>query len=216
MKTSGNISTRFFVTVFILFTNVLSYGQQLPYLDPKQPIEKRVEDLLSRMTLEEKLGQLNSPRPKELAKDLPNQIDASRKFAEGKLITNIGPAGGFFSMDIIFMEGARTQAEFINELQKIALEKTRLKIPLLFVEEGTHGLMRPGATVFPEGLSIGSTWNTDLVNQIYAATAREARTRGVHGLCTIVIEPNRDPRLGRNQEGYSEDPYFKCSKISGR
>jgi len=213
MKTSGNISTRFFVTVFILFTNVLSYGQQLPYLDPKQPIEKRVEDLLSRMTLEEKLGQLNSPRPKELAKDLPNQIDASRKFAEGKLITNIGPAGGFFSMDIIFMEGARTQAEFINELQKIALEKTRLKIPLLFVEEGTHGLMRPGATVFPEGLSIGSTWNTDLVNQIYAATAREARTRGVHGLCTIVIEPNRDPRLGRNQEGYSEDPYL-CSQIA--
>jgi beta-glucosidase len=213
MKKNRNLKIAFIIMILTIIMINFSFVQHPIYLDAMQPIDKRVEDLLSRMTLEEKLGQLNSPRPKELAEDLPDQIEASRKFAEGKLIDNIGPAGGFFSMDIIFMEGARTQAEFINELQKIALEKTRLKIPLLFVEEGTHGLMRPGATVFPEGLSIGSTWNTDLVNKIYAATAREARTRGVHGLCTIVIEPNRDPRLGRNEEGYSEDPYL-CSQIA--
>ncbi len=98
-----------------------------------------------------------------MAKDLPGRIDACRKFAEGKLVPNIGPAGGFWAPANMFKEGPRPQAEFLNELQKIAVEKTRLKIPLLFFEEGTHGLLTPGATVFPEGLAIGSTWNTDLV-----------------------------------------------------
>ena len=183
------------------------------YRNPIFSIEQRVEDLLSRMTLEEKLGQLNMPDPGMMAKELPDKIDACRKFAEGKLVTNIGPAGGFWAPTNMFKEGPRPQAEFLNELQKIAVEKTRLKIPLLFFEEGTHGLLTPGATVFPEGLAIGSTWNTDLVKQIYAVAAREARTRGVHFLGTLVVEPNRDPRLGRNEEGYSEDPYL-CSQIA--
>ena len=175
-------------------------------------IDQRVEDLLSRMTLEEKLGQLNMPSVGRLARDSAGRIDACRRFAEGKLVPNIGPAGGFFAAARMFNEGPRRQAAFLNELQKIANEKTRLKIPLLFIEEGTHGLVTPGATVFPEGLAIGSTWNTDLVSQVYAVAAREARTRGVHFLGTLVVEPNRDPRLGRNEEGYSEDPYL-CSQI---
>ena len=189
-------------------------SDKLPaYQNPIFSNDQRVEDLLSRMTLEEKLGQLNMPYPGELAKDLPAKIDACRKFAEGKLVTNIGPAGGFWAPSrMLFKEAPRRQAEFINELQKIAVEKTRLKIPLLIFEEGTHGLINPGATVFPEGLAIGSTWNTDLVRQIYRVVAREARSRGVHELGTIVVEPNRDPRLGRNEEGYSEDP-FLCSQI---
>jgi beta-glucosidase len=187
---------------------------ELPvYKNPIFSIDQRIEDLLSRMTLEEKLGQLNMPYPGEMAKDLPGKIDACRKFAEGKLVTNIGPAGGFWAAArMLFKEGPRPQAEFLNELQKIAIEKTRLKIPLLFFEEGTHGLINPEGTVFPEGLAIGSTWNTGLVKQIYGVVAKEARTRGIHFLGTLVVEPNRDPRLGRNEEGYSEDPYL-CSQI---
>ena len=73
--------------------------------------------------------------------------------------------------------------------------------------------MCPGGTVFPEGLAIGATWNKDLVKKIYTVAAREGRSIGVHGLCTLVIEPNRDPRMGRNEEGYSEDPYM-CSMIA--
>jgi beta-glucosidase len=73
--------------------------------------------------------------------------------------------------------------------------------------------MFPGATVFPEGLALGSTFDMDLVKAIYAAAAAEARSIGVHELCTLVIEPNRDPRLGRNMEGYSEDPYL-CGRIA--
>ena len=201
-----------FVLVIVLIISIPSSGQKSIYLDPGQPVERRVEDLLSQMTLEEKLGQLNSPYPSNMAKDLPGRMEACRKFAEGKLVANIGPAGGVWSPANLIKEGPKQQAEFLNELQKIATEKTRLKIPLLFFEEGTHGLLVPGSTVFPEGLAIGSTWNTDLVKRIYAVAAKEGRSRGVHFLGTLVVEPNRDPRLGRNEEGYSEDPYL-CSQI---
>ncbi len=113
----------------------------------------------------------------------------------------------------ILREGALQQANYFNELQAIALKKTRLQIPLLQTEEGTHGGMFPGATIFPEGLAIGSTFNIDLVESIYAVAAAEARAVGIHQLCTLVIEPNRDPRMGRNEEGYSEDPY-QVSRIA--
>ncbi len=181
-----------------------------------QPIEKRVEDLLARMTLEEKVGQMNMPcvyRP-ELGKDIASKTEACRRFAAGNWIAGLGPGGGFFTLaNNILPRGSRQQAEFFNELQRIALEKTRLKIPLLQTEEGTHGLMCSGGTIFPEGLAIGSAWNMDLVREIYAATASEARAVGIHQLFTLVVEPNRDPRLGRNEEGYGEDPYL-CSRIA--
>jgi beta-glucosidase len=83
-----------------------------------------------------------------------------------------------------------------------------LKIPLLEDEEGTHGGMFSGATVFPEGLAIGSTFDMPLVESIYAAAARESRAVGIHVLSTLVLELDRDPRMGRNEEGYTEDPYL--------
>ena len=186
------------------------------FMDPLSPAEKRVEDLLSRMTLEEKIGQMNMPcvYVSGLGKDVKSKMEGCRKFTEGTQVRGLGPGGGFFTLpNNVLFEGARQQAEFMNELQKIAVEKTRLKIPLLMTEEGTHGLMCSGGTIFPEGLAIGSTWNMDLVKDIYATAAREARAIGVHQLFTLVIEPNRDPRLGRNEEGYSEDPYL-CSRIA--
>lgn len=186
------------------------------YLDPEQSIDRRVEDLLSRMSLEEKLGQMNMPcvYVSELGRGMTEKMDGCRKFTEGTKEPGIGPAGGFFTLpNTILHEGTRQQAEFLNELQKIAIEKTRLKIPLLLTEEGTHGLMCPGGTIFPEGLAIGSTWNMDMVKDIYTVAAREGRAIGIHQLFTLVVEPNRDPRLGRNEETYSEDPYL-CSRIA--
>ena len=185
------------------------------YLDPKQPIEKRVEDLLGRMTLEEKIGQINMPcvYVDEMGKDIPAKLEGCKRFAEGTREQGVGPGGGFFTLpNTTLPEGTRRQADFLNELQKIA-DKTRLRIPLLETEEGTHGVMCSGTTIFPEGPAIGSTWDMDLVRQIYATAAREARSLGVHQIFTLVVEPNRDPRLGRNQEGYSEDPYL-CSRIA--
>jgi beta-glucosidase len=191
-------------------------AQKPVYLDPSQPIEKRVEDLLGRMTLAEKLGQMNMPcvYVDQMGKTIPLKMEACRRFTEGTREAALGPGGGFFTLpNTILHEGPRQQAEFLNELQRIALEKTRLKIPLLQTEEGTHGVMMSGGTVFPEGLALGSTWNMELVRRVYATAAREARAIGVHQLFTLVVEPNRDPRLGRNEEGYSEDPYL-CARIA--
>ena len=186
------------------------------YRDPRQPVHKRVEDLLRRMTLKEKIGQLNMPcvYVEELGRDIPSKLEACKRFAEGIYTDEIGPGGGFFTLpNTILHEGTRQQVEYLNQLQGIALKQTRLGIPLLETEEGTHGGMFPGATIFPEGLALGSTWDMEVVKSIYATAAREARSVGIHQLYTLVVEPNRDPRLGRNAEGYSEDPYL-CSRIA--
>jgi beta-glucosidase len=188
-----------------------SGGQTPIYLDPKQPIETRIDDLMSRMTLKEKVGQLNLPcvYVHELGTDIPAKTEACKKFTAGTYTQEIGPACGFFTLaNEILREGTRQQAEYFNELQRIALTQTRLKIPLLEDEEGTHGAMCSGATVFPEGLAVGSSFDLDLVKAIYAAVAAEARALGIHMLSTLVMEVDRDPRMGRNEEAYTEDPYF--------
>src|ERR1022692_12589 len=181
------------------------------YLDPKRPVEERVDDLMSRMTLKEKVGQLNLPcvYVDELGKDIPSKLEACKRFAAGTYTHEIGPGCGFFTLaNEILRKDARQQAEYFNELQKIALTETRLKIRLLEDEEGTHGAMFPGATIFPEGLAIGSTFDLDLVRSVYAAAAAEARAVGIHMLSTLVLELDRDPRVGRNEEAYTEDPYL--------
>jgi beta-glucosidase len=216
MKNKATFKILLTVSFLIRISILSSFGQQPVYRDPGQPVTLRVEDLLDRMTLEEKIGQMNMPcvYVDEMGKDIPAKLEACKNIVEGKYNNFPGPAGGFFTLaNTILHEGTNQQANFFNELQKIAIEKTRLGIPLLQSEEGTHGLMCSGATIFPEGLGIGSTWNMDLVNNIYTIAAREARSVGIHQIYTLVIEPNRDPRLGRNQEGFSEDPYF-CSRMA--
>ena len=136
-------------------------------------------------------------------------MEACKRFAAGTYTNEIGPGSGFFTLaDTILHEGTLQQANYFNDLQKIALTQTRLKIPLLEDEEGTHGAMFSGATVFPEGLAIGSTFDPDLVKSIYSAAAQEARAVGIHMLSTLVMELDRDPRMGRNAEAYTEDPYL--------
>jgi beta-glucosidase len=186
-------------------------GHQTPiYLDPKRPIEERIDDLMSRMTLKEKVGQLNLPIVYVVERnDIPSTREACKKFTAGTYTQEIGPACGFFGVaNTILREGTRQQAEYFNELQEIALTQTRLKIPVMEDEEGTHGAMFSGATVFPEGLAVGSSFDMDLVKAIYAAAAAEARAVGIHMLSTLVMEVNRDPRMGRNEEAYTEDPYL--------
>ena len=181
------------------------------YLDPKQPIERRMSDLMGRMTLKEKIGQLNLPcvYVDELGKTIPEKIVGCKRFAAGTQTQEIGPGCGFFTLaNTISNPSVAQQAEYFNELQKIAITQTRLKIPLLEDEEGTHGAMFPGATIFPEGLAIGSTFDMPLVESIYAAAAQEARAMGIDVLSTLVLELDRDPRMGRNEEAYSEDPYL--------
>jgi beta-glucosidase len=179
-------------------------------------LDARVEALLRRMSLEEKVGQMNMPCVYEggLGGSVGEKMEGVRRFAEGAQLPGLGPGGGFFTLpNTILHEGTRQQVEFVNALQRIAVEKTRLAVPLLMTEEGTHGLMASGGTIFPEGPALGSTWDLDLVSRVYRATAAEARAIGMHQVFTLVVEPNRDSRLGRNQEGYSEDPYL-CARLA--
>ncbi len=212
MKNSPPVVVIALVTALLLAPVLHAQTSERPvYLDPKRAIEERVDDLISRMTLKEKVGQLNLPcvYVDELGKDIPSKLAACRRFAAGTYTQDIGPGSGFFTLaNEILHQGTRQQAEYFNELQKIALTETRLKIPLLEDEEGTHGAMFPGATIFPEGLAIGSSFDTDLVRSVYAAAAAEARSVGIHMLSTLVLELDRDPRMGRNEEAYSEDPYL--------
>jgi beta-glucosidase len=214
MKAIENL--RIFLLAILLFPGSLAPAQSLPYRDSSLPIAQRIDDLLGRMTLEEKVGQMNMPCVYEegLGKTIPEKTEAVQKFAAGTYLQDFGPGGGFFTLpNTILHDGPRQQAEFLNRLQHIALEQTRLGIPLLETEEGTHGLMCPGGTVFPEGPALGSTWNMNLLSNVYATMAREARAIGIHQNFTLVVEPIRDPRLGRNEEAFSEDPYL-CSRIA--
>jgi beta-glucosidase len=202
------------VTAFVIIAS--GALAQAPKPDASLPVAQRIESLLSRMTLEEKVGQMNMPCVYEsgLGESMAAKTEAVRKFAAGEYVKGLGPGGGFFTLpNTILHDGSRQQAEFLNQLQHIAIEQTRLGIPLLQTEEGTHGLMCPGGTIFPEGPALGGTWNLELLSKVYTAIAREARAIGVHQNFTLVIEPIRDPRLGRNQEAQSEDP-FLCARIA--
>jgi beta-glucosidase len=199
------------VLAFILPGRLWTQSSTPIYLDAHWPIESRVDDLMSRMTLKEKVGQLNLPcvYVDQLGKTVPEKMVACKRFAAGTYTDEIGPAAGFFTLaDTILHEGVEQQVAYFNELQKIAVTKTRLKIPLLEDEEGTHGGMFSGATIFPEGLALGSSFDMPLVQSVYAAAARESRAVGIHVLSTLVLELDRDPRMGRNEEGYTEDPYL--------
>ncbi len=117
------------------------------YLDPSQPIDMRVADLLARMTLEEKVGQINMPCAymDEYGANIPAKTEGVKRFVKGQLVP-IGPGGGFFTLaNEILRDGTLQQAQFFNQLQKMAAEETRLKIPLMQIEEGTHGFTAPGA-----------------------------------------------------------------------
>lgn len=172
------------------------------YRDPALPTARRVEDLLARMTLEEKVAQMlclwNGKR----------QItDAQGRFDPGR-------APEWFRVGIGRIErptdghGARAEAEFTNAIQRWVKEHTRLGIPVLFHEEALHGLMGPEATSFPQAIALASTWNPDLVERAFAAVAREVRARGAQQVLAPVVDVARDPRWGRFEETYGEDPYL--------
>ena len=181
------------------------------YLDAKRSIDERIDDLMSRMTLKEKIGQLNLPcvYVPQLGKDPVSKRLGAERFAAGSLTQEIGPGSGFFSLanEVLHDGNASADAEYFNKLQNIALQ-TRLKIPLLEDEEGVHGAMFPGATIFPEGLALGSSFDLNLVKSVYSSAASEARAVGIQILSSLVMELDRDPRMGRNEEGYTEDPYL--------
>jgi beta-glucosidase len=178
------------------------------YKNPLYTIDQRIDDLLPRMTLEEKIGQINMPITGPIAKLAGDKSAGMEKFIKGDLVKGMGPGGGFFGYAMGLNNEPLEMANMMNKWQDMAIKETRLGIPLLLIEEGTHGVIFPGATIYPEGPALGSTWNMELIKKVYSQAAHEARSVGTHVLNTIVIEPIRDPRLGRNEEAYTEDTYL--------
>jgi len=172
--------------------------KKLPYLDPALDADARVRDLLGRMTLEEKIRQMNMGRVTEFLKNGRVSMKAVREWFGG---TSIGCL-----QDPRL--GPRVSAEAVNAVQKYLVERTRLGIPALVISECLHGHLSNGATVFPQAIALASTWNPDLVGQMAAAAAREARAVGVAQALAPDLDLSREPRWGRVEETYGEDPYL--------
>lgn len=182
----------------------------LPYKNPQLSIDERVKDLLGRMTLEEKAAQLicvwNTKPQKIDTKDGAPRTDRG-DFSTEKAKVSI-PHG----IGQIARQGEdktpRGSAEFANTFQKWLVENTRLGIPAIFHDEILHGNMARGSTVFPTPISLASSWDTDLISRIFTAGALETRVRGSQHVLGPNLDLARDPRWGRTEETFGEDPYL--------
>jgi beta-glucosidase len=186
-----------------------------PYRDPALPAETRTKDLLSRMTLEEKAAQMTcvwqDKRTTLLDADGNFDIDVARRaFADGHGLGQVGRPSDAGSTPTTPADGkdARGQAELTNAIQRFFIEESRLGIPVVFHEECLHGQAAVGGTSFPQPIGLGATFNPALVESLYAMTAHEARARGTHQALTPVVDVARDPRWGRVEETFGEDPYL--------
>ena len=161
------------------------------YKNPKAPIEQRVEDLLGRMTLREKVLQLQNREAGHGSDDI------GRRF-HGESVGTIHEMGH----DVL--ECAR----IVTEVQKYMLDSTRLSIPVLTGVEGIQGVLQNGATLFPHSIAQGSTFNPELIEKMTDAAGSEAQAMGFHQVLSPVLDIARELRWGRVEETYGEDPYL--------
>ena len=171
------------------------------YRDSSLPVDQRVADLLGRMTLEEKVAQISMLNME--TNNLPAERISLDENVRKQLQDGVGALGrpGLRS-------SARETAAWINAFQKHLRENTRLGIPAFFVDEALHGLMAFGATMFPQAIGLASTWDPQLVQRIFGVAAKEMRVRGENYALTPVLDLAREPRWGRTEETYGEDPYL--------
>jgi beta-glucosidase len=185
-----------------------STSQAEPYRNATLPAAKRVKDLLSRMTLEEKAAQMMCVWQKkaETLLDADGNFDLAKAKAAFKKRHGLGQVGR--PSDAGKGQDARGMAELTNAIQKFFLENSRLGIPVIFHEECLHGHAAIGGTSFPQPIALGATFNPELVEALFTMTAAEARLRGTHQALTPVVDVAREPRWGRVEETYGEDPYL--------
>ena len=203
--------------IFCLIHSVL-ISQDIPgYKNPAWPVEARTQDLLARMTVEEKVGQLLCPMGWEMYKRNGKQVDYSAGFQQLIDSQHVGSFWAVYRADPwtkkTLLNGLNPElaAQAGNALQRYVREHTRLGIPLFLAEESPHGHMAIGATVFPTGIGLASTWNPDLMEQIGAAMAKEIRLQGAHLSYGPVMDLSREPRWSRVEESFGEDPVLTAA-----
>ncbi len=174
------------------------------YKDRNQPIEERVKDLLNQMTLDEKIAQLGSYWSYEILENGEFSVQKASKllnFGIGQ-ITRPGGATGF---------SPKQTAKLVNEIQSYLINETRLGIPAFIHEECLSGYMTKGATIFPQMIGIASTWQPELCEQMTTRIREQMKTLGIHQGLSPVVDVTRDPRWGRTEETFGEDPYLVSS-----
>jgi beta-glucosidase len=186
--------------------DVLERDAMFDYKTPTLSTDVRVADLLKRMTLEEKIAQMICiwGQKKSLLFDGSGKLDINalgHHFSRGVgQIARLSDTGDGL--------GAYEMAELSNTLQKFFVDETRLGIPVIFHEECLHGLAAKEATSFPQPIGLASTFNPTLAEEIYTSIAEDTRSRGAHQALTPVVDVARDPRWGRVEETFGEDPYL--------
>ncbi len=181
------------IALFLALPVVLAGQQPRPaYRDPSLPVGRRVADLLARMTPEEKFWQLFM---------VPGDRDnPSHDWSDGAYGLQIRSAQGDSTA------GPRSLARRIAAVQHYFRDSTRLGIPILPFEEALHGVTAPHATAFPQAIALAATWDTALVRSTADAIAEEAQALGIRQVLSPVVNIVRDPRWGRTEESYGEDP----------
>ncbi len=169
-----------------------------PYLDSSLPIETRNTDLLARMTLTEKCAQLIGPFGLDEGDGQLSLDFVRRHFSNGISYVNTHHR----------KRNTRQTVAYLNAIQKFLREETRLSIPALGIGEGLHGYMAHEATSFPQAIGLASAWDADLHQRVFGVVAKEMRARGAHYVLSPVLDLARDPRWGRTEETYGEDPYL--------
>ncbi|HWR32129.1 MAG TPA: glycoside hydrolase family 3 N-terminal domain-containing protein [Chitinophagaceae bacterium] len=190
----------------LLLSGSFAFSQYKPlYKDKSQPIEKRVQDLLGRMTPEEKFWQLFMI-PGDLDNTDSNQYKNGLFGFQVSAATKGDTGGQMLSYGT--NENAVALASKINAIQKHFVEKTRLGIPIIPFDEALHGLVREGATVFPQAIALAATWDTALMNKVANVIADEAKRSGIRQILSPVVNIASDVRWGRTEETYGEDPFL--------
>ncbi len=188
------------MVLFLLSFKIERNTVKYPYKNAALPVDKRVADLLNRMTLEEKIRQLDMFMGSEVTDMKGHEATA---YSEEKTAQALGKTGAGSIHDLYPIT-----PDIANKIQKYAIEKTRLGIPVLFIEEGLHGYLGFGSTEFPVPLQLSSAWDTSLVRQVGRVIGEESRAHGVEMILGPVLDLARDPRWGRVEETYGEDPYL--------
>jgi beta-glucosidase len=214
MNTQTRISFLILFTVVTLMPTLSTAQQNLLYKDAKAPIDARVEDLIGRMTIEEKLGQLVTHLGWEMYDKSGDKISVSEKFKKALTEHRVGNLWATLRADPWTQKtlatglNPYTAAQATNMLQKYNLEHSRLGIPIFIAEECPHGHMAIGTTVFPTAIGQGSTWNPSLIGKMAETISREARLQGGHIGYGPVLDLAREPRWSRVEETYGEDPFL--------
>ncbi len=198
---------RKFITLAVLTISLFSCNKtdNKIYKDSTAPVDQRVDDLLSRMTLEEKFWQLFM-----IPGDLSDGKERYKHGIFGFQVATKGKSGNSAEQLLDYSGGsnARQTAELINNIQKYFVEETRLGIPIIPFDETLHGLVRPGATAFPQAIALAASWDTTMMQQVAHAIATETKSRGIRQILSPVVNIARDVRWGRVEETYGEDPYL--------